>query len=112
VLTAKTPEQKAAAEETLRTLQGKNDPPELYSTAALPGSVDALGNKTPGGAIVTNKRTGETRIIYGNELQQPAATAMPAGLVVGAATKQADGVYDGPSGKKVTIKAGKVTGIQ
>lgn len=37
--------------------------------------------------------------------------ALPSGLVVGAATKQPDGVYDA-AGKRVTIKNGKVVGIE
>lgn len=73
------PKAKEKALETLRALQGKyeREYPELFSTTALPGSTDALGNKTPGGAIVTDKRTGATRIIYGNELAAPAGGKAP-----------------------------------
>lgn len=92
---AKTPQAKASAEEQLRVLQGKyeKEAPELFATTALPGSTDALGNKTPGGAIVTNKRDGTTKIIYGNELA-PKTEPLPAKdkLVKGT-------TYDTPRGK-------------
>lgn len=49
---------------------------------------------------------------YKQERTGGAATGqLPPGLVVGAPTKQADGIYQA-SGKTVTIKGGKVTGIQ
>lgn len=98
---AKTPEEKVAAEETLRVLQGHAEKqyPELFATTALPGSTDALGNKTPGGAIVTDKRSGSTRIIYGQDTQPPKAVPLPAkaDLKVGETyqTPRGPGKWDG-----------------
>ncbi len=78
VLAAKTPEAKAAAEETLRTLQGKSEVAELYSTTVVPGVVDALGNKSPSTIVVTDRRTGKP-VSYSAEgrplADQPAAGA-------------------------------------
>lgn len=58
------------AQDALRAAQGKweKEAPELYSTTALPSVVGPTGERIPGGAIVTNKRTGETRIIKADEV--------------------------------------------
>lgn len=100
-----------AAEDQLRASQGKweRNFPDIFKTTALPATVGVDGTRTPSGAIVTDSRSGDTRIIYGKELQ--AEQALPAGLVVGASTKQADGAYTVGT-KKVTIKGGKVSAIE
>lgn len=61
---AATPEAREAALDNLRALQGKYEKsyPELFATSILPGQVDALGNKTPGMAVVTNKRDGTVKL--------------------------------------------------
>lgn len=83
VLTAKTPEEKVAAEERLTVLLGKQkEVPELYSTTAIPGGVDPVTGATRGaGAIVTNRRTGETRIISADEAKGQAAPKFETGKV-------------------------------
>ena len=100
---AKTPAERVAAEERLRALQGKYEkaPPDEY--AGIAGGQDANGNRTD--PLIYSKRTGQVA---------NAAPALPAGLKVGAPSKQADGVYPntGGTGKTVTIKGGKVTEIK
>lgn len=78
-LTAKTPEAKNVAEQNLRALQNKfeKDAPDMFSTTPIPFKTDPLtGQMTGGGAIVTDKRTGNVRIISADEAKgQPSAPA-------------------------------------
>ena len=90
VISAKTPEQRAAAEDTLRTLQGKYEkgaPPEQYAFAPGGQTVDtATGLAVTQPGVIFNKQTGEVK-------PQGAAKA-------GAITKQQ---YDAlPKGAKYT----------
>ncbi len=78
VLNAKTPEEKSSAEERLTVLLGKQkETPELYSTTAINAGVDAQGNALGAGAIVTNKRTGETRTISASEARGKSVAEPP-----------------------------------
>jgi hypothetical protein len=76
LLNAKTPEAKAAATERLRALQGKyeRETPDVFTTTAIPAGIDpATGMARGAGAIVTNRATGETRIISADEAKGQAA---------------------------------------
>lgn len=65
VTSAKTPEQRAAAEDTLRTLQGKYEkgaPPEQYAFAPGGQTVDpATGQAVTQPGVIFNKQTGEVK---------------------------------------------------
>lgn len=95
---AKTPEEKRAAEETLRALHGGT---QQAGYDKIQTGTDANGAPV---YELFNKATG----VIG---QANAQAALPPGLVVGAPTKQADGVYP-VAGRKVTIQNGKVTEIK
>lgn len=97
-LNAKTPAEKEAAAETLRALQGKSEPTDKFTVVP-----EYDGNGVRIGTTVLDQS--------GKPVTAKAAQTMPAGLVVGAPTKQADGVYQA-AGKTVTIKSGKVTEIK
>lgn len=95
-----------AIEQQIRVLSGK-DPEKRYKTHILPTIKNADGSTTEGGVYVEDNRTGQGDWATKNQ----ASAALPAGLVVGAPTKQADGTYQA-GGKSVTIKGGKVTEIK
>ncbi len=104
---AKTPAEKASAEERLRAMQGKYEKEPTNRFTVVPGGqeMDASGVPVTRPASVINNQTGEF-------VQQPSAPrALPPGLKVGAPTKQADGTYNA-AGKTVVIKGGKVTEIK
>lgn len=104
---ARTPEERAAAGEKLRVLQGKYEKETPNRFTVVPG-----GQEIEGGLPVTrpstvlNNQTGEF-------VPQPSSAprALPPGLKVGASTKQADGTYNA-AGKTVVIKGGKITEIK
>lgn len=83
--------------------------PELYSTTGLPATYGPNGERGPSGAIVTDRRTGDTRIIMQKDLQPQGTPA--AGVQVGASTKQPDGSY-AYFGKTLTVKNGKIVSLQ
>jgi hypothetical protein len=105
---AKTPEERAAAEQRLRAVQGKYDKEAPNRFTVVPGGQEIDPNGVPftRPAGVINNQTGEF-------VQQPTAAprTLPPGLKVGAPTKQADGTYNA-AGKTVVIKDGKVTEIK
>lgn len=105
---AKTPADRAAAEQRLRAVQGKYEKEMPNRFTVVPGGqeIGADGVPVTRPASVLNNQTGEF-------VQQPAAasTGLPPGLKVGAPTKQADGTYTA-AGKTVVIKGGKVTEIK
>ena len=92
--------------DTIQSMSGK-EPNPVYKTHVIPATKNADGSTTEGGVYVENTRTGQGSWVG----QNPNHASLPPGLVVGAATKQADGVYQA-SGRSVTIKDGKVTEIK
>ncbi|MEZ2293925.1 hypothetical protein [Variovorax sp. RCC_210] len=54
------PEDRAAIAQQIREIQGK-EKPESWKAVALPGSTDAMGNKTEGVLAAVNQRTGEMK---------------------------------------------------
>ena len=102
---AQTPEEKSAIAQQIRALSGKSDA-ATWKPVVLQGGTDAMGNKTESVLAAVNDATGEMR-----RYDDVAKQAMPPGLVVGAPSKQADGVYQ-LGNKSVTIKSGKVTEIK
>ena len=105
---AKTPEERAAAEQRLRAVQGKYDKEAPNRFTVVPGGqeIGADGIPVTRPASVLNNQTGEF-------VPQPSSAprALPRGLKVGAPTKQADGTYNA-AGKTVVIKGGKITEIK
>lgn len=77
VLRAKNPEQRQAAEDVLRSLQGRAANLDGFATTVVPGEVDALGNKSPSRLAVTNKGSGAVTV-YGSDGQP--VQAVPKGL--------------------------------
>jgi hypothetical protein len=106
-MNARTPEERAAAEETFRVLQGRPEKtvPELYSTTAIPAGVDPVTGMARGaGAIVTDRRTGATRIISSDEARGNAGAPAASGAIT---KQQYDALpkgsrYTGPDGKQYT----------
>lgn len=105
---ARTPEERAAAEQRLRAVQGKYDKEAPNRFTVVPGGqeIGADGIPFTRPSSVINNQTGEF-------VNQPAAAprTLPPGLKVGATTKQADGTYNA-AGKTVVIKGGKITEIK
>lgn len=105
---AKTPAERADAEQRLRALQGKYEKEQPSRFTVVPGGQEISADGVPftRPASVINNQTGEF-------VQQPtaASTGLPPGLKVGVPTKQADGTYSA-AGKTVVIKGGKVTEIK
>lgn len=105
---ARTPEERAAAGEKLRVLQGKYEKETPNRFTVVPGGqeIGADGIPVTRPASVLNNQTGEF-------VPQPSSAprALPRGLKVGAPTKQADGTYNA-AGKTVVIKGGKITEIK
>lgn len=105
---ARTPEERAAAGEKLRALQGKYEKETPNRFTVVPGGqeITDAGLPVTRPSAVLNNQTGEF-------IPQPstAPRALPPGLKVGAPTKQADGTYNA-AGKTVVIKDGKITEIK
>lgn len=105
---ARTPEERAAAGEKLRALQGKYEKETPNRFTVVPGGqeITDAGLPVTRPASVLNNQTGEF-------VPQPSSAprALPPGLKVGAPTKQADGTYNA-AGKTVVIKGGKITEIK
>jgi hypothetical protein len=78
---------------------------KLPDGTVLPNGPQELYDQLP----VNKKRIAVGGV--GGAAKPSASAPLPAGLVVGASTKQADGTYSA-QGKQVTIKNGKITGIK
>jgi hypothetical protein len=103
LVNAKTAEERVAAEDNYRALQGKYEKPVPQAKfTVVPGAKNLDGSQD---APVVLDAEGKVLDLTSR------AKPLPPGLVVGAPTKQADGIYP-VGGKSVTIKSGKVTEIK
>ena len=87
-----TQEQKEAARQTLQLF---NDPSEQWKAIATSGGKDELGNTLPGGVMLYNPATGESRPAGGQ--QQSAAQPLPQDP----SKRKAGDVYTAPNGTRV-----------
>lgn len=101
LLAAKTPEEKLAAEENLRALQGKYEkaaPPDQYAYAPGGQAVDpATGRMVTQPGVIFNKQTGQLA-------NQNASPALPPGMVKQIGTSGGKPVYLDKNGKQVIAK--------
>lgn len=90
LLNAKTDDEKAAAVETLRALQGKYEKeiPDLFASVVVPGTTDTLGNKSPSTIATTDKRTGAVKITPAEATSNAAQPLPPKEQLVAGKTYQ------------------------
>lgn len=96
VTKAKTPEERAAAEDTLRSLQGRYEKAVPNRFTVVPGGKDEMG--VTQAAQVLNNQTGEFVTPGG-------AAKLPAGMKRQIGTANGVPVYEDANGNRVTLKA-------
>lgn len=94
-----TQEQKDAARQTLQLFSGTS---EQWKAVATSGGKDEFGNTLPGGVMLYNPATGESRPAGGQ--QQGAAQPLPPGMKRQVGTSNGRPVYEDMNGKQVIAK--------
>ena len=94
-----TPEQKDAARQSIQLFSGSS---EQWKAIATSGGKDEFGNTLPGGAMLYNPATGDSRPAGGQ--QQGGAQPLPPGMKRQVGTSNGRPVYEDMNGKQVIAK--------